>query len=141
MKMLLFQPVSLDAGHQEVDVNKQNPAWPLLRGVPRASQSKVLYLVQSLVSSLSGYTTCLLTNNWLDDSAQRGILAQLVCQLRPHFDFLVESCRIRMAKPDPRIYKFVLDTLNASPNEVCRHFLLVKKNVLEILQLRKTVEE
>ncbi|XP_046947876.1 bifunctional epoxide hydrolase 2 isoform X2 [Lynx rufus] len=86
----------------------------------KAAATKINHPMLQAALSLrkQGYTTCLLTNNWLDDSAQRGILAQLVCQLRPHFDFLVESCRIRMAKPDPRIYKFVLDTLNASPNEV-----------------------
>ncbi|EPQ08028.1 Epoxide hydrolase 2 [Myotis brandtii] len=65
-----------------------------------------------------GFTTCILTNNWLDDSTQRSSLAQLMCELRPHFDFLIESCRIGMAKPDPQIYKFMLDTLKASPNEV-----------------------
>uniref|UniRef100_A0A667FZW1 Bifunctional epoxide hydrolase 2 n=1 Tax=Lynx canadensis TaxID=61383 RepID=A0A667FZW1_LYNCA len=86
----------------------------------KAAATKINHPMLQAALSLrkQGYTTCLLTNNWLDDSAQRGILAQLVCQLRPHFDFLVESCRIRMAKPDPQIYKFVLDTLNASPNEV-----------------------
>ncbi|XP_070271671.1 bifunctional epoxide hydrolase 2 isoform X2 [Myotis yumanensis] len=65
-----------------------------------------------------GFTTCILTNNWLDDSTQRSSLAQLMYELRPHFDFLIESCRIGMAKPDPQIYKFMLDTLKASPNEV-----------------------
>ncbi|KAK1343002.1 hypothetical protein QTO34_015771 [Cnephaeus nilssonii] len=65
-----------------------------------------------------GFTTCILTNNWLDDSTQRSSLAQLMCDLRPHFDFLIESCRIGMAKPDPQIYRFMLDTLKASPNEV-----------------------
>ncbi|XP_036279678.1 bifunctional epoxide hydrolase 2 isoform X1 [Pipistrellus kuhlii] len=65
-----------------------------------------------------GFTTCILTNNWLDDSTQRSSLAQLMWDLRPHFDFLIESCRIGMAKPDPQIYKFMLDTLKASPNEV-----------------------
>ncbi|XP_039732116.1 bifunctional epoxide hydrolase 2 [Pteropus medius] len=65
-----------------------------------------------------GFTTCILTNNYLDDSTQRGSLAQLMCELRPHFDFLIESCQIGMAKPDPRIYRFMLDTLKASPNEV-----------------------
>ncbi|XP_059553515.1 bifunctional epoxide hydrolase 2-like isoform X1 [Myotis daubentonii] len=65
-----------------------------------------------------GFKTCILTNNWLDDSTQRSSLAQLMYELRPHFDFLIESCRIGMAKPDPQIYKFMLDTLKASPNEV-----------------------
>ncbi|XP_034878497.1 bifunctional epoxide hydrolase 2 isoform X1 [Mirounga leonina] len=75
-------------------------------------------LQAALALRKKGYTTCILTNNWLDDSAQRGSLAQLLCQLRPHFDFLIESCRIRMAKPEPQIYRFVLDTMKASPSEV-----------------------
>ncbi|CAD7686927.1 unnamed protein product [Nyctereutes procyonoides] len=75
-------------------------------------------LQAALALRKKGYTTCILTNNWLDDSSQRGSLAQLVCQLSPHFNFVVESCRINMAKPDPQIYKFVLDTLKASPSEV-----------------------
>lgn len=45
-----------------------------------------------------------------------------------------------MAKPDPQIYKFVLDVLKASPSEVPRHCLSVEKNVLEILQSRKIEE-
>lgn len=70
------------------------------------------------MTSCSGFTTCILTNNWLDDTTQRSSQAQLMCDLRPHFDFLIESCRTGMAKPDPQIYKFMLDTLKASPNEV-----------------------
>ncbi|KAM5229527.1 bifunctional epoxide hydrolase 2 isoform 2-T2 [Hipposideros larvatus] len=65
-----------------------------------------------------GFTTCILTNNYLDDSTQRGHMAQLMCELRPHFDFLIESCQIGMVKPDPQIYRFTLDTLKASPKEV-----------------------
>ncbi|XP_006884985.1 PREDICTED: bifunctional epoxide hydrolase 2 [Elephantulus edwardii] len=65
-----------------------------------------------------GFTTCILTNNWLDDSAQRGGLAQLMGELRPHFDFLIESCQVGMVKPEPQIYELLLDTLQASPNEV-----------------------
>ncbi|XP_058406444.1 bifunctional epoxide hydrolase 2 isoform X1 [Diceros bicornis minor] len=75
-------------------------------------------LQAALALRKKGFTTCLLTNNWLDDSPQRGSMAQLLCELRPHFDFLIESCRIGMAKPEPQIYKYVLDTLKASPNEV-----------------------
>lgn len=84
------------------------------------------------MTSRSGFTTCILTNNWLDDSSERGTLAQLLCELRPHFDFLIESCRIRMAKPEPQIYKYVLDTLKASPNEVSRRFLSMERKILDI---------
>ncbi|XP_008589597.1 PREDICTED: bifunctional epoxide hydrolase 2 [Galeopterus variegatus] len=75
-------------------------------------------LQAALALRKKGLATCLLTNNWLDDSAERGSLAQLMCELSPHFDFLIESCRVGMAKPEPRIYKFVLDTLKARPSEV-----------------------
>ncbi|TEA24375.1 hypothetical protein DBR06_SOUSAS4410085, partial [Sousa chinensis] len=75
-------------------------------------------LKAALTLKKKGFTTCILTNIWLDDSTQRGSLAQTMCELRPHFDFLIESCRIGMAKPDPQIYKFVLDVLKTSPNEV-----------------------
>ncbi|XP_037668870.1 bifunctional epoxide hydrolase 2 [Choloepus didactylus] len=75
-------------------------------------------LQAALTLRKKGFTTCILTNNWLDDSAQRDSLARLMCELRPHFDFLIESCQIGMAKPEPQIYKFLLDTLKVNPNEV-----------------------
>lgn len=65
-----------------------------------------------------GFTTCIVTNNWLDDSAKRGSLAQMMCDLSQHFDFLIESCQVGLMKPEPQIYKFVLETLKAQPSEV-----------------------
>lgn len=65
-----------------------------------------------------GFTTCIVTNNWLDDSDKRGSLAEMMCELGQHFDFLIESCQVGMIKPEPQIYKFVLDTLKVKPNEV-----------------------
>lgn len=65
-----------------------------------------------------GFTTCIVTNNWLDDSDKRGSLAQMMCNLSQHFDFLIESCQVGLMKPEPQIYKFVLETLKAQPNEV-----------------------
>lgn len=65
-----------------------------------------------------GFTTCIVTNNWLDDSDKRDILAQMMCELSQHFDFLIESCQVGMIKPEPQIYKFLVDTLKAKPNEV-----------------------
>ncbi|XP_075411818.1 bifunctional epoxide hydrolase 2 isoform X2 [Tenrec ecaudatus] len=75
-------------------------------------------LQAALTLRKKGFLTCILTNNWLDDSAQRGSLAQLMSELKPHFDFLIESCRVGMAKPEPQIYKLVLDTLQVNPTEV-----------------------
>ncbi|XP_068928048.1 bifunctional epoxide hydrolase 2 isoform X2 [Petaurus breviceps papuanus] len=64
-----------------------------------------------------GYKTCILTNNWFDDSPQRHITAQLSCTLSKHFDLMIESCQIGMAKPDPEIYKFALEALKVAPHE------------------------
>ncbi|XP_062941922.1 bifunctional epoxide hydrolase 2 isoform X2 [Cynocephalus volans] len=83
-------------------------------------------LQAALTLRKKGLATCLLTNNWLDDSAERGSLAQLMCELSPHFDFLIESCRVGMAKPEPQIYKFVLDTLKARPSEPGVHLHFVE---------------
>ncbi|XP_042636600.1 bifunctional epoxide hydrolase 2 [Orycteropus afer afer] len=84
------------------------------------SARKINHSILQAVLTLrkKGFTTCILTNNWLDDSVQRGSLAQLMIELRPHFDFVIESCHVGMAKPEPQIYKLVLDTLQANPNEV-----------------------
>ncbi|XP_004848441.1 bifunctional epoxide hydrolase 2 isoform X1 [Heterocephalus glaber] len=75
-------------------------------------------LQAALALRKKGFKTCILTNNWLDDRAERGDLAQMMCELSPHFDLLVESCQVGMVKPELQIYKLVLDTLKASPSEV-----------------------
>ncbi|XP_009069384.1 PREDICTED: bifunctional epoxide hydrolase 2, partial [Acanthisitta chloris] len=66
----------------------------------------------------SGLKTCVLTNNWVDDSDGRVFTAQLMDLLRRHFDLVLESCRIGMMKPDPRIYTYALEALKAKPQEV-----------------------
>lgn len=59
-------------------------------------------------------------------------MAQMMCNLSQHFDFLIESCQVGLIKPEPQIYKFVLETLKAQPNEVSRHSLFRGKGVTEI---------
>lgn len=81
-----------------------------------------------------GFTTCIVTNNWLDDGDKRGSLAQMMCELSQHFDFLIESCQVGMIKPEPQIYQFVLDSLKAKPNEVSRYSLSGEKGIPEIVQ-------
>ncbi|XP_027701409.1 bifunctional epoxide hydrolase 2-like [Vombatus ursinus] len=84
------------------------------------SKAKINYPILQAAITLrnKGYKTCILTNSWLDDSPQRDTVAQLGCTLRKHFDLMIESCRIGMAKPDPEIYKFALETLKVAPHEV-----------------------
>ncbi|XP_069461743.1 bifunctional epoxide hydrolase 2 [Ambystoma mexicanum] len=64
-----------------------------------------------------GFKTCILTNNWVDDTPTRDSSAQVLTMLREHFDFLIESCRIGMRKPEPRIYQYALDMLKVKPQE------------------------
>ncbi|NXC75041.1 HYES hydrolase, partial [Anhinga anhinga] len=65
-----------------------------------------------------GFKTCVLTNNWVDDSAGRLFTATLMNLLRRHFDLVIESCRLGAQKPDPEIYAYALDALQAKPQEV-----------------------
>jgi len=60
----------------------------------------------------AGLRTAALTNNWA--SADQASKMQ---QLRPHFDVFVESVRLGMRKPDPRIYQYVLAELGVGPSE------------------------
>ncbi|NXF00230.1 HYES hydrolase, partial [Menura novaehollandiae] len=65
-----------------------------------------------------GFRTCILTNNWVDDGAGRLRTAALLERLRRHFHVVLESCRIGMSKPDPRIYSYALEVLRVKPEEV-----------------------
>ncbi|XP_076188613.1 bifunctional epoxide hydrolase 2 [Aptenodytes patagonicus] len=66
----------------------------------------------------NGFKTCVLTNNWVDDSAGRLFTATLMNLLRRHFDLVIESCRLGARKPDPEIYAYTLEALQAKPQEV-----------------------
>ncbi|NXS79119.1 HYES hydrolase, partial [Erpornis zantholeuca] len=65
-----------------------------------------------------GFRTCVLTNSWVDDSSGRSFTATLLERFRRHFDLVLESCRIGMSKPDPGIYSYALEALQARPQEV-----------------------
>ncbi|NXV84218.1 HYES hydrolase, partial [Atlantisia rogersi] len=65
-----------------------------------------------------GFKTCVLTNNWVDDSGGRLFTATLMNLLHRHFDLVLESCRLGVQKPHPEIYTYALDALQAKPQEV-----------------------
>ncbi|XP_054239349.1 bifunctional epoxide hydrolase 2 [Indicator indicator] len=66
----------------------------------------------------NGFKTCVLTNNWVDDSSGRLFTATLMNLLHRHFDLVIESCRLGVQKPDPKIYSYALEVLQAKPQEV-----------------------
>ena len=65
-----------------------------------------------------GIITCIVTNNWYSDAKENDLEA-LMSQLRPHFDFVVESRLLKMRKPNPLIYKHALKVIgnNVLPDE------------------------
>ncbi|NXY24637.1 HYES hydrolase, partial [Atrichornis clamosus] len=65
-----------------------------------------------------GFRIGILTNSWLDDSDGRLRTAALLERLRRRFHAVLESCRIGMSKPDPGIYSYALQVLQAEPEEV-----------------------
>ncbi|KFP34044.1 Bifunctional epoxide hydrolase 2, partial [Colius striatus] len=65
-----------------------------------------------------GFKTCVLTNNWVDDSTGRLFTATLMTLLRRHFDLVIESCRVGVQKPHLEMYTHALDVLQAKPQEV-----------------------
>ncbi|XP_044145429.1 bifunctional epoxide hydrolase 2 [Bufo gargarizans] len=64
-----------------------------------------------------GFKTCVLTNNWVDDSPNRQSTAEMFIFLKHHFDLVIESCRIGMRKPETQIYEYALKALKAEPQE------------------------
>jgi epoxide hydrolase-like predicted phosphatase len=60
-----------------------------------------------------GYKVSALTNNWVvgDDHEER------MSPLRAEFDGFVESCKVGMRKPDPRIFLHACELLGIEPKE------------------------
>ena len=59
----------------------------------------------------SGYKTCALTNNWLDDKEEFHLLME-------YFDVIIESCKVGLRKPNPLIYLLACEELEALPSQV-----------------------
>jgi epoxide hydrolase-like predicted phosphatase len=57
-----------------------------------------------------GLLAAALTNNWKGEAATSA--------LAEHFDIFLESCRLGMRKPEPRIYRHACEQLGVSPREV-----------------------
>lgn len=76
--------------------------------------------MHSLDSTLAGFKTCALTNNWVDDTSNQedkgdGILTN-------YFDLVLQSCKLGMRKPDPRIYQLACEWLQVKPDQVSAPF-------------------
>lgn len=59
----------------------------------------------------AGYKVAALTNNWVT----HGNHDERMAPLRAEFDVFVESCKVGMRKPDPRIYELTCEKLAIRP--------------------------
>src|SRR5205814_6259879 len=57
-----------------------------------------------------GLLTGAVTNNWITEDGEAG-------GLRPYFDAFVESARVGLRKPDPRIFELACAALVITPEE------------------------
>lgn len=81
----------------------------------------LLLLVSILIKMFSGIKTCILTNNWANDTGTKFTSFPFL-HLVHYFDEEFESCKLGVCKPDPSIYKFVCSKMNVNPSEVCHFF-------------------
>ncbi|XP_007443402.2 bifunctional epoxide hydrolase 2-like [Python bivittatus] len=76
------------------------------------------FLKAAMLLKKNGFRIAILTNNWIDDTPSRQHTGFALCLLRRYFDVVIESCRIGLQKPDPKIYEYALHELKATPEEV-----------------------
>jgi len=88
------------------------PARLLMERIGEASAPRPLMLEAVARIRARGLRAGALTNNWPGPGEEDGTRA-----LRDHFDAFVESCRLGMRKPDPRIYRHACRELGVAPGE------------------------
>uniref|UniRef100_A0ACB8G9G0 Uncharacterized protein n=1 Tax=Sphaerodactylus townsendi TaxID=933632 RepID=A0ACB8G9G0_9SAUR len=68
-------------------------------------------LQAALTLQNNGFKIAVLTNNWIDDTPLRHSTGHMLCLLQKYFDAVIESCRIGLQKPDPKIYEYTLKVI------------------------------
>lgn len=103
-------PLPLVPPPHQADIVPLQPAG-ILRELQRFAEAMVLpsESLELLVVLKPRYRLFALTNTWRPHE-QRG-------SLLPYFESFVQSCDIGVRKPDPRAYRYVLDTYGLDPAE------------------------
>ncbi|XP_074845132.1 bifunctional epoxide hydrolase 2 [Carettochelys insculpta] len=105
------------AASSGVSLPKEFSVAHIFKDVMEGGQLNSAVLQAAITLRNNGFKTCVLTNNWVDDGPQRHITALVFTFLRRYFDEVIESCRVGLKKPDPRIYEYALSVLQAKPQE------------------------
>lgn len=85
----------------------------MMRAVRTISQPRPVMLDAIDRLKRLGYKVGALTNNWKDED--RGATSH--AELQDRFDVFVESARLEMRKPDPRIYEHTCQLLGVAPGQ------------------------
>ena len=64
----------------------------------------------------TGYKTCALTNNWIDDIGFHSHFHDI--NLDTYFSVVLESCKVGLRKPDKSIYLLACQLLDEEPKNV-----------------------
>jgi epoxide hydrolase-like predicted phosphatase len=73
--------------------------------IPRPAMLEAIRRIRA-----AGIKAGALTNNWITEDEGMGVL-------KPYFDAFVESARVGLRKPDPRIYELACRALDVTPPE------------------------
>jgi epoxide hydrolase-like predicted phosphatase len=82
----------------------------LIAAIGAAMKPRPAYLETIRRIRARGLLAAALTNNWKDEPSMDGVSL--------YFDIFLESCKLGMRKPDPRIYRHACERLTVSPCEV-----------------------
>ncbi|CAI2355432.1 unnamed protein product [Caenorhabditis sp. 36 PRJEB53466] len=98
--------------------NRVGPILPIFTAVTnQIAVSTLLPEMVQLVKSLrlAGYRSVLITNNFYSDRAH--LLPTVPPQVKHLFDDVLESCRLGIRKPDPKIYTMACERNKVQPAE------------------------
>lgn len=85
-------------------------ASEMMAGIRKAAASPRPAMLRAIANIRErGLIAAALTNNWKQDGT---------ALLRPAFDCFLESSKLGMRKPDPRIYQLACETMGVAPAEV-----------------------
>ncbi|XP_028581084.2 bifunctional epoxide hydrolase 2 [Podarcis muralis] len=106
------------AGASGASLPKQFSVAQIVEKLMEEHSFNTAFLRAAVVLRENGFKTAVLTNNWVDDSHFRHRTGLALCLLNRYFDRVIESCRVGLQKPDPKIYEYALDVLKVKPEEV-----------------------
>jgi epoxide hydrolase-like predicted phosphatase len=83
----------------------------LMRRMSEKSQPRPVMLAAIRKLRRHGFKVAALTNNWVTHDAYD----EMMQPLREEFHVFVESCKVGLRKPDPRIYALACERMGTSP--------------------------